>query len=110
MSENYIGSSNRQTDELYRNCRTAEDVREVARQQLEAQGIISRDRGGDVVVNSGEPLIRPVTAVPVPARNIGKFSRVIYPGGNDRYELFGDSEQELDTKEARLRSAYGPQR
>jgi hypothetical protein len=36
--------------------------------------------------------------------------RVIYPSGNDRYEISGTSEQELDQKEARIRSMFGGQR
>jgi hypothetical protein len=35
--------------------------------------------------------------------------RVIYPGGNDRFEITGTSEAELDQKEFALRAMY-PQR
>ena len=35
--------------------------------------------------------------------------RVFYPGGNDRFEVWGASEAELDQKESALRAMY-PQR
>jgi len=33
--------------------------------------------------------------------------RVVYSGGNNRHEIYGVSEGELDTKEAQLRAMFG---
>jgi hypothetical protein len=35
--------------------------------------------------------------------------RVIYPAGNSRFELYGDSEESLDAQEQRIRSMYPQQ-
>jgi hypothetical protein len=35
-----------------------------------------------------------------------KYSRVVYPFKNERYEIFGASEKELDAKEQALRARY----
>jgi len=43
------------------------------------------------------------SAPPAPANYI----RVIYPSGNARFELYGVSEDDLDTQEQRIREMYG---
>jgi hypothetical protein len=49
------------------------------------------------------PAPRPVLSAPE-ARPT--HLRVVYPHGNDRVELYGSSEQELDAREAALRGLY----
>jgi hypothetical protein len=109
MSENFTNPSSRQIDELFRNCRNVEDVRELAKRGLENSGVISRSRDGETILNDtpgAPPPFSPPSTASAP-QNVGRFSRVIYPHGNDRYELFGDSVGELDVKEARIRRLYG---
>jgi len=38
------------------------------------------------------------------------YIRVIYPRGNDRFEIYGATEEEVNDKEARLRAIYGGNR
>jgi hypothetical protein len=46
--------------------------------------------------------IMPAASASVPQNCI----RVIYPSGNSRFELYGDSEESLDIQEARIRALY----
>jgi hypothetical protein len=52
---------------------------------------------------SGAPLSVAQIAAPAAAPTC---IRVIYPGGNDRFEITGTSEAELDQKESALRAMY----
>jgi hypothetical protein len=64
------------------------------------------------VAGEGAPPQAPVlpakTVLPV-AQSGGTHYRVIYPHQNDRYELTGFSEAELDEKERTIRAAFGGQ-
>jgi len=45
-------------------------------------------------------------SLPVEVHRDGNCMRVIYPGGNARFEIYSDSEEGLDLQEARLRALY----
>jgi hypothetical protein len=44
---------------------------------------------------------------PLPVQSSGSHIRVVYPSGNSRFEIYGDSEESLDLQEARIRAMYG---
>jgi hypothetical protein len=76
---------------------------------LTATGVIAVERGAEY----GARLLRqpeidapaaPPAAVAAPVEP--RCVRTIYPGGNDRYELFGQTEAELDEKERNIRAMY----
>ena len=50
-----------------------------------------------------EPLFAPQIAAASAAMTC---IRIVYPGGNDRFEITGTSEAELDQKESALRALY----
>jgi hypothetical protein len=54
--------------------------------------------------------ITPQPAAPLPVPSSGSHIRVIYPSGNSRFEIYGDSEESLDVQEQRIRALYGSQR
>jgi hypothetical protein len=83
-------------------------LRETLLRTLTAQGTLVRSRDDEF----NNRLIRkpeaetPEVALPAnPARDT--CVRVVYPSGNNRVELYGRSEQELDEQEAKIRQALG---
>jgi hypothetical protein len=91
---------------------SAEEIRELCKSQLVADGVLDRERGngyGDTLTKEAEnavPAFTPSdTAVPSAPRR-ETCIRVIFPGGNDQYEICGVSEEELDAKEAKIRAMY----
>jgi hypothetical protein len=96
-------------DALLAQCRDPEEIREVSKRYMERKGLIRRgyDYGqGEEVINQPERFA-PLSASP---SSLPKCIRVIYPHVNDRYEICGESEEELDEKEARIRAMYGNRR
>lgn len=90
-------------------CNSPEMIREIVKRSLAKAGVISRESSGEYGVQYlGQPA--PATEVALPAASEpaprATCVRVIYPGGNDRYEIFGVSEADLDLKEQRIRAAY----
>jgi hypothetical protein len=62
---------------------------------------------------AGQPIVEPAPEAPAPAATVNTchtHSRIIYPHGNDRFELTGFSDAELDDKERRIRAALGGSR
>jgi len=96
-------------DKIVNDSTDFENMRERMKVELEKQGVLVRnplDGGFGVQLNPG---YRPAEPAPVPepeAPRAQNCVRVVYPKGNDRYEIFGASEQELDLKEAQIRSLY----
>jgi hypothetical protein len=41
-----------------------------------------------------------------PVRSTGTHVRVFYPSGNSRFEIYSDSEEGLDSQEARIRALF----
>ena len=96
--------SNPQLDEAINNVRDASELREVMLATLQNQGIIFRSRDDQFnnrLLHPSEPA--PAVALPAsPATCV----RTIYPAGNNRFELYGASEMELDEKERQIRSMF----
>ena len=86
-----------------------EAMREALLQHLAKSGTIQRETG----CTFGVRLLQPQTPEPsqdasVPAGPVAPTCvRVIYPNGNDRFQIFGNSENELDAKEENIRKMYG---
>ncbi len=95
------------------NAQTPQELREAALNSMAASGLIVRTRDDEfnycLNPDAVERPASPVAPMPAPrsSSHTPQHYRVIYPGGNDRYELAGDSEEELDVKEARIRAMYG---
>jgi hypothetical protein len=84
---------------------TPAELREICINQKVASGELIQDRDGTVRV----PVVEPAPAAPAMPADTGaqqRFGRVIYPHGNDRYEIFAESQEALDAKEANIRAAY----
>lgn len=95
-------------------CNSPEDIRELSKASLESQGIISRNVREDGQYGARLTGWHPeqaaqVAFLPAQPQATPTCSRVIYPHLNDRYELTGSSEDELDAKESRIRQIFGGQ-
>jgi len=95
MSE--FASSTPQFDKAISECNDPSQIREIVRDYFERDGA------------APDPLAAPVMPGARPTAEPACF-RVLYPHGNDRYEIYGVSEEELDRKEKHLRAMYGGQR
>src|ERR1700682_2911213 len=89
-------------------CTDPERIRELTKAHLAATGISSRERGNDWgarVIGSQPSESAPAVALPA---NVLQDAcvRTIYPSGNNRFEIYGASEQELDEKERQIRSMF----
>jgi hypothetical protein len=108
MADNFTSKSSPNLDRLVSSAQTVEDVRELCKADLERRGVIVREANGygAELVPEAQPAKAP--ALPATSRlGVGNATRVIYPAGNFRFELYGDSEQELDEIESRIRRALG---
>jgi hypothetical protein len=86
------------------------EIQEICIQSGERQGVLVRQRDGSVTIRetsvpSSEPESKPAAVAQSPANPT--CMRVIYPHMNDRYELFGASEKELDERERQIRAMFG---
>jgi len=97
--------SNPQLDEAINGAMTPSDLREKMLQTLAAQGTVVRSRDDQfnnrLVIRQPEP--QPAVALPA---NPATCVRTIYPAGNNRFEIYGASEQELDEKERQIRAMF----
>ena len=88
-------------------CTSAEEIRELTHRYLQEHGVIQRERGGESIVEqAGGRMPQRVASMPA-SSGLQTVSRFIYPHLNDRIEIFGGSEQELDEKEKAIRASYG---
>ena len=106
MANSFFSEPNPNLDRVVRESDSFDAMKAALHQ---AQGMVSEE---ETIVNSGYR--------PTPTESVTPFSgpkiaasgamptciRVIYPGGNDRFEICGMSEAELDQKEAALRAMY----
>jgi hypothetical protein len=109
--------SNKALDDAIRGASSVEEIREITLAALATSGVVVRNKQDqfDVRVNpqAPEPLAS-ATSLPDNDTRMSKdsetFMRVLYLRGNSRFEIFGRSEQDLDTQEAGLRALYGQPR
>jgi len=109
MTKDFTIPSNPKLDAAISESNSVEDMRERMKSVMESSGVIYRERGHDFGAQVA-PGYRPVEStpeVPLPvAQAQENCVRVIYPHGNDRFEIYAASEQELDEKEAAIRASY----
>jgi hypothetical protein len=84
------------------------DIRQVALNAMAEAGLIVRTHGDDYQFNP--EVARPAVTMPVGPVPEPTCYRILYLHGNDRLEIYGLSENELDQKERQLRAIYGGQR
>ena len=91
---------------------TQSDLRELMLQSMSRAGLVVRTQQDEFDIRrqpeSAAQPAAPFLPAALPAHELTHW-RVIYPHANDRYELTGASEAELDEKEARIRALYGQQ-
>jgi hypothetical protein len=95
---------NKSFDQQIAEAQTPAEIREICVNRSVANGELIQDRDGTV-----RPVVEPAPAAPAMPADTGaqqRFGRVIYPHGNDRYEIFAESQEALDAKEANIRAAY----
>jgi len=100
-------------EDAINSCTDPSSLRQVALNAMADAGIIVRHHGDDLNYRLNPDAVERPAASSLPvARPAAEPTvyRIIYPHGNDRYEISGTSEQELDQKEARIRSVFGGQR
>jgi hypothetical protein len=106
---------NPELESVISQARTSAELRESMLQELARQGQIVRTREDEFDIRRG-PRAGALDAQPAPSLSAVRPAqeptcfRVIYPHGNDRIELYGLSEHELDQRETALRAMYGGQR
>jgi hypothetical protein len=86
-----------------------EELRESMLAVLAQQGAVARTRDEGVrVIPQPEVFVPSASLADHPAEhaNTARFYRVIYPHDNDRFELTGNSEAELDERERQIRAMY----
>jgi hypothetical protein len=98
MPQDFVVRSNATLDKICSSATSVEDMKAQMHAALERSGSIVHDRDGNVVGQAAQPVFE---------RNVGRCMRVVYPSGNDRFELYADSEEDLDRKESALRAMYG---
>jgi hypothetical protein len=84
-----------------------EALKEAMLKTLAEQGIVVRDRTDAFNTRlTPQPTQDPISVTaPLPAAE-PTCVRTIYPHLNDRYEIFGSSEAELDERERQIRSLF----
>lgn len=110
MSESAFMKSNSRLDAIANSATSHEELREQMKIELERSGVIARDPGDPLngrllrQVEMDSPAA--VTAAPA-VEEPSTHWRAFYPKGNDRYEITGRSESDLDAKEDAIRRAIG---
>jgi hypothetical protein len=95
-------------DDIARDARTSEALRQQMRQQLIRESKIAAgddrlDYGADVVQ---QPLPPAKAQSELGEPEGAKFFRVVYPHKNERYEVYATSQKELDERVARVNARY----
>jgi hypothetical protein len=106
MSSN-LPKSSPAVDEAVSTAVTHEQLRENLINGMVAEGCVIQTRDSDhnrkLIIRQTEPQPTPAVALPAtPATCV----RTIYPAGNNRFEIYGTSEAELDEKERQIRSLF----
>jgi hypothetical protein len=93
---------------------TASDLREALIQSMARAGMpVPETFGPGFNYHSRSDVetgIQPMPVSPGPSGPDATHIRFVYPSGNDRYEITGASEEELDEKQRRIEALYGGHR
>ena len=111
MSDSAFMKSTPQIEALVSSATNFEQVRESVKAELERSGVVARDATDPYAgrLLRQVELDSPPAAVGAEPVNQGPTThyRVFYPRDNDRFEVTGRSEAELDQKEDAIRRAIG---
>jgi hypothetical protein len=113
MAQDFVRPASSTWDEIANSSGSVEEMRERMKAKLAADGFIQRERGyevgsdtlTDAAKNAAPAFVPSADAAPSTPRR-ETCIRVVFPGGNDQYEICGVSEEELDEKERRIRAMY----
>jgi len=111
MSESAFMKSNSRLDAIANSATSHEELKEQIKIELERTGVVVRDATDPYAgrLLRQVELDSPPAAVGAEPVNQGPTThyRVFYPRDNDRFEVTGRSEAELDQKEDAIRRAIG---
>jgi hypothetical protein len=97
-------------EDAINSCTDPSSLRQMALNSMAEAGIIVRHRGDDLNYRLNPDAVERPAASSLPAARPAQEPtcyRVLYLHGNDRLEIYGMSEAELDQKERQLRAMYG---
>ncbi len=102
MSQDFVGASNPELDKQIRECTDPELLRQLLKNQMERDGVLSRERDGSYIQTES---YRPPTpaASTRPVGTDGRFRRVISAGGRE-FLISGESNESLDKLEMALKA------
>jgi hypothetical protein len=107
MAENFIAKNTPSLDKLVHDATTQDTNIGDAFERLKSA---LRERMGIVPPSSENEMLYGRSSMPaeapLPVQSSGSHIRVVYPSGNARFEIYGDSEESLDLQEARIRALY----
>jgi hypothetical protein len=111
MAENFASkNADPKLEAAIRKATTPEEIRELVIGSGSRHGVLTRERDGSLTLNDPSQYVAPAPVQPMMPQSDDPASfkcwRVIYPHANDRFELFGASEAELDEKEKTIRAMY----
>jgi hypothetical protein len=89
------------------------ELRQVALNAMAEAGLIVRTHGDDLNYRLNPDAVeRPAASIMPAARPAPEPTcyRVIYPSGNNRFELYGTSEAELDKQQRQIEAMFSGQR
>jgi hypothetical protein len=106
----FMKSPGENFDKAMREATSSSDLREEMDRLLARQGVITRGQSGvfdstSAAERSTQPSSPDAATFSAPA-GMARCYRVIYPSGNNRFELYGNTEQELDDQETKTRATY----
>lgn len=103
MSNNGPAKGSPAFDAALANCRTVEEIREATHKFFGLSNEVDYRQENAYAPTTAQPAAVHLSVDPSKQTCI----RTIYPSGNMRVELYGDSEESLDVQEQRIRALYG---
>ena len=115
MAEDFTSNiRNCELESVISRAHTSAELRESMLQELTRQGQIVRTREDEFDIRrgprAGAPEAQPAPSLSVARPQSPTCFRVIYPSGNNRFELYGASEAELDLREQQIKAMFSGQR
>ena len=98
MAEPFVTPASERTTKLYSEAQSPTELYEIAMKEL-------HEHRGTPETPTAPSAPAPLPAGPVDHRASG-FYRIVYPSGNDRFEVTADSEEELQKKIERIYQMY----
>ena len=104
MSQDFT-KSNPALERAIRAATNFEQIRELCVASSEQSHVLTRNRAGEVTVK--DSFAGPAPQAPLPTSQTGRYFEVIYPSGNNRFELYADSPAELAELKQRILALFG---